>query len=68
MMAREVEETIISQEPRISKVDVNVEPRLDKGCLIIDVNYTIAASHTRENFVFPFYLDTIAEDGEYGEF
>jgi hypothetical protein len=68
MMAREVEQTILSQEPRISQVDVNVEPSLDKGCLIIDVNYMIAATHTRESMVFPFYLNAVTEGDEYGEF
>jgi hypothetical protein len=57
MMAREIEQTILEQEPRISQVDVNVEPRLDKGCLIIDVNYVLAADNTSENIVFPFYLN-----------
>jgi hypothetical protein len=67
MMAREIEQTITTQEPRISQVDVDVEPRLDKGCLIIDVNYTIAATHTRESMVFPFYLDAVTEGDNYGE-
>ena len=56
MMARELERTILEQEPRIADVDVEVEPRLDKGCLIVNINYTIAADHTRGSLVFPFYL------------
>jgi hypothetical protein len=66
MMAREIEQTILEQEPRISQVDVTVEPRLDKGCLIIDVNYMLAANHTRDSMVFPFYLNMEAEGDEYG--
>lgn len=56
MMARELEDTIISQEPRISEVEVTVEPRLSKGCLIVNLSYLIATSNTRDNLVFPFYL------------
>lgn len=56
MMAREIEQTILSQEPRISDVDVTVKPELDKGCLIVNIDYTIAANHTRDSLVFPFYL------------
>lgn len=56
MMARELEETILSQEPRISRVEVSVEPRLSQGCLIVNLSYLIAASNTRDNLVFPFYL------------
>lgn len=62
MMAREVERTILEQEPRISDVDVEVQPRLDKGCLIVNVGYVIAADHTRGSLVFPFYLNVEAED------
>ncbi|MDE6518283.1 MAG: GPW/gp25 family protein, partial [Acetatifactor sp.] len=62
MMAREVERTILEQEPRISDVNVDVEPRLDKGCLIVNIHYVIAADHTRGSLVFPFYLNVEAED------
>lgn len=58
IMAREIEQTISEQEPRIMDVDVHVEPKLDKGCLIVNVSYTVAQSHTKDNIVFPFYLNT----------
>ncbi len=58
MMAREIEQTISEQEPRIMDVDVYVEPKLDKGCLIVNVSYTVAQSHTKDSIVFPFYLNT----------
>ena len=64
MMAREVERTILEQEPRISDVDVDVESRLDKGCLIVNIHYVIAADHTRGSLVFPFYLNVEAGDAE----
>lgn len=59
MMARELEETILGQEPRVSDVDITVEPKLDKGCLIIRIQYTLAKDHTRDSIVFPFYLGTV---------
>lgn len=66
MMTREIERTILEQEPRISDVDVEVEPKLDKGCLIVNIHYTIAADHTSGSLVFPFYLnvETDIEDDE----
>ncbi len=64
MMAREIEQTILEQEPRIEDVDVEVEPELDKGCLIVNINYRIAKSHTRDSVVFPFYLN-IEDEGDY---
>ncbi|MDE7323227.1 MAG: GPW/gp25 family protein [Lachnospiraceae bacterium] len=57
MMAREIEQTISEQEPRILDVDVNVEPKLDKGCLIVNVHYTLAQSYIKDSVVFPFYLN-----------
>lgn len=66
MMARELEDTLLSQEPRISSVDVDIEPQLDKGCLIINIGYTITEENVRDNLVFPFYLNLeteVEEDG-----
>ena len=54
MMARELEETILEQEPRVSEVDVSVDPQLERGCLIINIKYTIAENNTQDNLVFPF--------------
>lgn len=65
MMAREIERTILEQEPRISNVDVDVEPRLDKGCLIVKINYVVAADHTSGSLVFPFFLNVETGDEEF---
>jgi phage baseplate assembly protein W len=54
---RDITETIMNQEPRISDVDVQVEYRENQGAIIVDVGYTISATNTRDNLVFPFYLD-----------
>lgn len=66
MMARELEETILEQEPRVSEVDVSVDLQLERGCLIINIKYTIAENNTQDNLVFPFYLYAEAE-GEQDE-
>ncbi len=67
MMARNLEETILTQEPRINQVEVNVDPKLDKGCLIINIAYRIAETNTRDNLVFPFYLYAEEYGGVNGE-
>lgn len=66
MMAREIEQTILEQEPRIRTVDVEVEPHLEKGCLLIHISYVVAQTNTRDNMVFPFYLYSDTE-GEMDE-
>lgn len=55
--------TILSQEPRVSEVTIGVEPQLSEGRLIVNVDYVLAGSNTRDNLVFPFYLDRQADAG-----
>lgn len=62
MMARELSETILNQEPRVADVDINIVPQLNEGRLILNIDYLIAASNTRDNLVFPFYLDGGVEE------
>jgi phage baseplate assembly protein W len=52
-----VERAIIKWEPRIRVEDVRteVDPQ-EAGLVRIDVVYTIRATNTRSNFVYPFYL------------
>lgn len=57
MFRRNITETILNQEPRISDVDVDMEFRENQGAIIISINYLVAATNSRENLVFPFYLD-----------
>ena len=58
MMAREVANDIMSQEPRISDIETSIEPSPKAGCLIIRLQYVIRDGNVRENLVFPFYLDS----------
>ncbi len=57
MMEKEIERAITDNEPRISKVDVDIQPAMDKGCLIISLQYTIALTNRKDNLVFPFYFE-----------
>lgn len=64
IMGREIMNDIRANEPRVSNVNVDVVPNLDKNCLVINITYTISESNTRDNLVFPFYLDTMVEKDE----
>jgi hypothetical protein len=59
-------DTVIPAEcnVEISEVDIDVNPRLDKGCLLINISYTIAQTNARDNMVFPFYLYSGTEEQE----
>jgi phage baseplate assembly protein W len=46
---------ILYFEPRIILNDITLVPQSDEGRIDIHVDYTIAATNTRDNFVYPFY-------------
>ncbi len=48
---------ILYFEPRIILDDVILEPEPLEGRVIIEIHYTIAGTNTRNNFVYPFYIE-----------
>lgn len=62
IMRREIISDITSAEPRISDVNVNLDAKSKPGYLIIDVDYTITETNTKDNLVFPFYLNAATEE------
>ena len=66
MMRRELTGLILSQEPRIAEVDITIEPQTQSGRLIVNINYMIAGTNTRDNLVFPFYLNADSGAGSEG--
>ncbi|MCR4909364.1 MAG: GPW/gp25 family protein [Lachnospiraceae bacterium] len=58
IMRRSLTQTILAQEPRISDVDVTTEFHDREGMILINIAYTVAATNTRDNLVFPFYLNS----------
>ena len=67
MLARTIREQVMAQEPRISDVHVNMEPGKQNGVILFDVQYTVISTNTKDNFVFPFYLNVVEESEEEGE-
>lgn len=66
MISREISEDLISQEPRISDVEVRIDAASKPGTLIIYIGYIIRDTNVRDNLVFPFYLDTAWEETQEG--
>jgi hypothetical protein len=64
MLSDDLRELLLRQEPRISDVDVEVDPEVKDGCLMVFIRYTLAASNSQENLVFPFYLNAAREEPE----
>lgn len=47
--------SILYHEPRIDVVRVDLAPNPTEGTIVIELDYTIRATNSRHNVVFPFY-------------
>lgn len=56
LMASRLSSQLLSQEPRIQDVSVFMDTESREGCLFIHVDYIVRRTGTKENLVFPFYL------------
>lgn len=65
MMKRDIRSDILTQEPRVSDVEIAIDPIPERGCLMVNISYTLAESHTKDSMVFPFYLNTDTEGEGY---
>ncbi|MCR5626483.1 MAG: GPW/gp25 family protein [Lachnospiraceae bacterium] len=69
MMRRDITESLMRQEPRISDVEINTDLSEKSGYVMIYIDYTLAGTNQRDNMVFPFYLNTdVPEEEEEEEF
>jgi phage baseplate assembly protein W len=59
--AEEVRDALVSFEPRIDVLDVDVSPGGDGEVMYISIDYQVRATNTVFNLVYPFYLEGSAE-------
>ncbi|MCC8140636.1 MAG: GPW/gp25 family protein [Lachnospiraceae bacterium] len=64
LMIRSLREQISLQEPRVRNVKITTDSQVRDGCLMVDIDYEIIDKNTRDNLVFPFYLEATAEEEE----
>jgi phage baseplate assembly protein W len=57
IMRRELTESILRQEPRVSNVDIHTDMEAQQGYIMINIDYILAQNNRRDNLVFPFYLN-----------
>lgn len=57
VMSNSLRSVLLEQEPRISDVQIEIDPQVQDGCLIVNIQYRVTESNTRDNLVFPFYLN-----------
>ncbi len=48
---------ILYFEPRIIVNNVTLEPSVNEGRINVNLDYTIATTNTRHNYVYPFYKE-----------
>jgi phage baseplate assembly protein W len=56
LVRHRVEEALITWEPRIDEITVQVTAEPSQGRLMIDIRYRVRATNTFYNLVYPFYL------------
>jgi phage baseplate assembly protein W len=56
LVQHRVEEALITWEPRIDTITVEVKADAPLGRLMIDIGYRVRATNTFYNLVYPFYL------------
>ena len=57
IMSREITNDIVSNEPRISNINVTMDARSKSG-------YTLIETQQNDNLVFPFYLSNVQPEDE----
>ena len=57
IMKRNLTESILRQEPRVSNVDIETDIKSQQGYILINIDYVLAETNQRDNLVFPFYLN-----------
>lgn len=66
IMKRDLTESILRQEPRVSDVDITTDMQAQQGYIMINIDYTVADTNQSGNLVFPFYLNAepVSEEEE----
>ena len=68
IMRRDLTDSILRQEPRVSTVDITTDMQAQQGYIMISIDYTLADTNQRDNLVFPFYLNAEPEPSEEEEY
>ena len=58
LVSREIASDLMTQEPRISDVDIRIDAASKPGTHVIYIGYKVRETNVRDNLDFPFYLAT----------
>lgn len=57
IITNRLKRAILLHEPRVNANNIDMVPDLANGFIEVTIEYTIIATNTRRNLVFPFYLE-----------
>ena len=69
-MKRDLANSILRQEPRVSNVNIDTQMQAQQGYIMVYIDYVLTETNTRDNMVFPFYLNAepeVSDEEEYYE-
>ncbi|MDY7003252.1 MAG: GPW/gp25 family protein [Cyanobacteriota bacterium] len=52
-----VSDALVYHEPRINVEEIKIEESEQEGLLLISITYTVRATNSRYNLVYPFYIN-----------
>ncbi len=61
LMRRDLTDSILRQEPRVSDVNITTDMQSQQGYILINIDYILAENNQSDNLVFPFYLNAEPE-------
>ncbi|MCL6458568.1 MAG: GPW/gp25 family protein [Gorillibacterium sp.] len=56
-----IEDALMNWEPRIEVLDITVTPRSDQPVLEVSIDYSLKASNSKYNLVYPFFLESVGK-------
>lgn len=57
IITNRLKQAILFHEPRVNANNIDMVPDLANGFIEVTIEYTIIATNTRTNLVFPYYLE-----------
>ncbi len=70
IMKRDLANSIMRQEPRVSNVNIDTQMQSQQGYIMVYIDYVLTETNARDNMVFPFYLNAepeVSDEEEYYE-
>lgn len=57
MITNRLKRAFLYHESRIKVDDIDITPDIENGIIQVTVNYTVSATNTRTNLVYPYYIN-----------